>query len=316
MLSALVVALLLGHTNADTVDDQWVAMPDGRLHHRSCVHLHESEVHVPSDEPPCPHKPRPMVTAATAAALAGGGASSSYYSDWVVYAQYTASNGVQSLSSTWQVPPAPTSHGPAGLSSVYLFNGLEDSGGQRGTASMILQPVLQYGKSGCILDPLQWHEWHFLSYLVASSGRAHCGPRMRVREGEELVGNMTRLDAGAADADAQRWLVTATRTATGDVSSLTTDLTLPAGARVDTSYLTLEGMVVYSCDAYPSTAATAFYDNRLRDGDGQQIAIGDGRHAWLPKARHTECGQQALPAGNSVSLRYRNTTAARPPTPQ
>ena len=45
-----------------------------------------------------------------------------YYSDWSVYAQAVNSN-FSTLSSSWIVPPAPLSHGPADLSSVYIFNG-------------------------------------------------------------------------------------------------------------------------------------------------------------------------------------------------
>ena len=98
---------------------------------------------------------------------------------------------------------------------------------------MIMQPVLQYGKSGCILDPLDWSSWHWTSYLVSGSGRAHCGPHFKVDEGEVLVGNMTRTDSGSAEASAQSWVVTALRTKTSEASTLSTQLSLPAGAKVD-----------------------------------------------------------------------------------
>ena len=38
-----------------------------------------------------------------------------------------------------QVPPKPRSRGPADMSSVYIFNGLEDGGGERGKSTMIMQ---------------------------------------------------------------------------------------------------------------------------------------------------------------------------------
>ena len=37
-----------------------------------------------------------------------------------------------------------------------LVAGLEDGGGHHGASTLILQPVLQYGKSGCVLNPLSW----------------------------------------------------------------------------------------------------------------------------------------------------------------
>tara|TARA_B110000285_G_C14941517_1_gene522246 strand:- start:495 stop:653 length:159 start_codon:yes stop_codon:yes gene_type:complete len=42
------------------------------------------------------------------------------------------------MTSVWQVPPNPKTTGPAGMSSVYIFNGLEDGGGVHGSASLIL----------------------------------------------------------------------------------------------------------------------------------------------------------------------------------
>ena len=209
------------------------------------------------------------------------------------------------MSSTWQVPPAPSSRGPLGLSSVYLFNGLEDSGGKRDTASMIMQPVLQYGKSGCVLDPLSWDAWHWIAYLVSGSGRAHCGRILKVRVGETVVGNMSRTDHGAANASQQTWTIVASRQATGETSSLSTKLSLDADRLVDTAYATLEGMLIYSCDAFPSAPSTSFVNNQLIDGDGQSIVIG-ATASWLPEARHTECGQSAIPEGNVVRVRYRN----------
>ena len=74
---------------------------------------------------------------------------------------------------------------------------LEDGSGHHGDASFILQPVLQYGKSGCVLDPLKWHSWHFIAFLVDGSGRAHCGSTLQVEEGETLVGNMTLQNTAA-----------------------------------------------------------------------------------------------------------------------
>lgn len=168
----------------------------------------------------------------------------------------------------------------------------------------------RYGKSGCVLDPLEWQQWHWTSYLVSSSGRAHCGPSLKVSEGEVLVGNMSRTDAGNTNARQQNWELTALRVSTGQISRLSTQLSLPEGAKVDTAYVTLEAMILYNCDAYPATLGTRFTENELIDGAGQAIALGgSSRSSWLPKLRHDECGQAAVPEGNAVVLRYRNATA-------
>ena len=107
-----------------------------------------------------------------------------YYSDWSVYAKAVElKDHFSFLTSKWIVPETPKSTGPAGMSSVYYFNGLEDGSGTHGNASFILQPVLQYGKSGCVIDPLLWHQWHLSAYLVDGDGRAHCGPRLKVETG-------------------------------------------------------------------------------------------------------------------------------------
>jgi hypothetical protein len=46
--------------------------------------------------------------------------------------------------------------------------------------------ALQIGRSGCVIDPLLYHHWHFTSYFVDSAGRAKCGPVVPVEEGDEV----------------------------------------------------------------------------------------------------------------------------------
>ena len=69
--------------------------------------------------PPCPYKPRLDPLKAVARTPVNR---TKYYSDWSVYAQAVNAN-FSTLSSSWVVPAAPLSHGPADLSSVYIFNG-------------------------------------------------------------------------------------------------------------------------------------------------------------------------------------------------
>lgn len=66
--------------------------------------------------------------------------------------------------------------------------GLEDGGGHSGEASLILQPVLSYGKSGCVLNPLHFADWWLTSFYVSGSGRAHCGKNVGpLDQGERVV---------------------------------------------------------------------------------------------------------------------------------
>lgn len=213
----------------------------------------------------------------------------------------TSSNGFSAMSSTFEVPPAPTSRGPAGLSSVYLFNGLEDGNGHHGEASLILQPVLQFGKSGCVLNPFSWDHWHWIAFFVDGSGRAYCGKTLKVEVGEQLVGNMTLQ---ASTATQQTWEVRAARPTTGEASTHIVEL---QDKTLDAAYITVEAMICYSCGAYPNTAQTTFSSNVLVDGAGKRIPVGVPPHTWTPMARHTECGQQAIPAADGsgdVALRF------------
>ena len=97
--------------------EEWLLMPNGRYYHSSCVHR-EGEA-APRARAPCPHPSRRRA----APDVESGSGNASYYSDWAVYAQLAYKAGYGGMSSTFSVPPAPKSHGPAGLSSVYLFNG-------------------------------------------------------------------------------------------------------------------------------------------------------------------------------------------------
>ena len=103
--------------------------------------------------------------------------------DWSVYTE-TFGKEYNYMTSSWEVPPIPQRN-QGGLSSVYLFNGLQDGNGVHGQSSLILQPVLLYGKSGCLPLAGDSHKWHLGSYLV-DGGRAHCGKHFVVQPGQVL----------------------------------------------------------------------------------------------------------------------------------
>lgn len=264
----------------DINDDDWTLMPDGRKYHKSCIHRHEENDEVESFSTPCEYEP---ITTQNVG----------YYSDWSVYAKAVElKDHFSSLSSTWTVPPAPKSSGPAGLSSVYYFPGLEDGSGTHGNASFILQPVLQYGKSGCVIDPLFYHQWHFSAYLVDGNGRAHCGPRMKVSPGEKIKGRIVQNPSTG------EWTVEAVRLKTNETSSYTTK-TL-SDRVVDAAYMTLEGMIIYDCHAFPPGGEITFTDIQALSGMGNQVDL-----KWQGVIRHNECEQKVdLLSNGDIRLEY------------
>lgn len=213
-----------------------------------------------------------------------------YYSDWVAYAQTTGDFGY--MASDWVVPKAPKSTGPIpGLSSAYLFNGLEDGGGVHGASSYILQPVLSYGKSGCIIDPINFFQWHLISFSVTAAGRAYCGSRMAVKEGESVRGIM-RLEK-----DGHTWTTLSVRLSTNETSTASTDL---KDKQPNAAYLTLESMINYNCKAFPASGSIKFAANVLKDRSGKSI-----QPAWVKKLRHTECNQKVqISSDGSVTISW------------
>eukprot|EP01062_Namystynia_karyoxenos_P069194 TRINITY_DN6464_c0_g1_i2.p1 TRINITY_DN6464_c0_g1~~TRINITY_DN6464_c0_g1_i2.p1 ORF type:complete len:181 (+),score=58.42 TRINITY_DN6464_c0_g1_i2:362-904(+) len=180
------------------------------------------------------------------------------------------------------------------MSSVYIFNGVEDGSGHHGNSTLILQPVLQVGKSGCLLSPTEWFDWHLTAYGVSGAGRAYCGKRLKVAEGETVVGNMTLTDPAT-----NTWDTVAARPQTGEVSLYSSKL----GATViDAAYLTLEMMVCYSCKAYPQSGSVAFTRNELRDRSMQPLP-----QRWVKEVRHSECGQAVDIAASEVTLSWKTS---------
>ena len=55
---------------------------------------------------------------------------------------------------------------------------------------------------------------------------------------------------------------------------------------IDAAYLTLEGMIIYNCESFPSGGGTEFSQNILQTKDG---ALKDVK--WTPEIRHSECSQ-------------------------
>ena len=332
LVSVGAAALFSGATGAmstPTPTDQvseWLPMPGGIEIHESCIHRHHGTFSVApatdgtntmivTDEhdadvryPPCEHKPRPRSRRRGHPGTErlnhhlhddglGPDQNYGYYSDWSVYAQSTIDDARQfgSFSAEFIVPEEPTSRGPLGLSSVYFFPGLEDGGGHHGNASLILQPVLQFGKSGCVIDPVEWGSWHYMSYLVTGDGRAHCGEKLSVSTGDALRGEMIQ------DPTSGKWTVNSVVLATNKTSTYTTALT--GSPKIDAAYITMEGMIIYGCDAYPPGGSVNFTSLSATDALSSAATL-----SWTKEIRHSECGQDvnASDDGTSVTLIFNN----------
>mmetsp|Transcript_31349 Transcript_31349/g.71574 ORF Transcript_31349/g.71574 Transcript_31349/m.71574 type:complete len:280 (-) Transcript_31349:276-1115(-) len=260
-------------------------MPDGRDYDEQCIHRLEEHHTVITTEhgdtvvnthtgervvlPPCASK----------ATSPGVG----YYSDWVVDT-VSRHPSIGRMATNWTVPAAPESRGPVpGMSSVYLFNGLETGTGHGGTSKGILQPVLSYGKSGCILNPLAG--WRFTAFFVLGSGRAYCGKVIEVEEGDQLQGRMTKTG--------DSWMIEADAGAKG-VSTHT----VSGGLAVTAAYITIEGMVIYNCKALPKEDLV-FSANSLSDSQGKAL-----EPQWKTEVRHGECKPAVALHGDDVTVSW------------
>jgi hypothetical protein len=323
-----VVALALSAQS--TMLDGYHPMPNGMWYHESCIHQFEQDFSLDLTTSTvnlangtavthgaCAHQPLDAATASGQGSVASGEGNVAsgegnvasgegnvgYYSDWAAYAQYPHAAGLGFMSSDWVVPKKPESKGPAPplvSSSIYLFNGLEDGMGTRNNASVILQPVMQYGKSGCLhCASGKCNDWYFTSYAVDGSGRAFCGKNIGpLAEGERVTGNMTLQDAPT-----NKWLIESARDKDGQTSSAT--VTLGSNITLNTAYLTTEAMVIYSCKAYPESGNVTFGANVLSDRAGTAVTP-----TWKPLIRHDECSQSVAMDGDAVVISWDPT---RPP---
>jgi hypothetical protein len=129
---------------------------------------------------------------------------------------------------------------------------------------------------------------NFEPFLVATR---NLGP---LKEGEN-VGAEMKKNKGANNT----WTVLSTRLSTGETSTQTADL---GSAKIDAAYLTMEGMVIYSCEAYPSNDQVTFSKNSLQDNSGADITP-----KWIAEKRHTECGQDvSIGTDGSVTLEWKS----------
>ena len=98
--------------------------------------------------------------------------------------------------------------------------------------------------------------------------------------------------------DQNGWTVEAVRLKTNETSTYTTK-TLNDKV-VDAAYMTLEGMIIYNCDAYPSGGGVTFTDIAATSGKGASVDL-----KWQSEVRHDECNQKVeLLSNGDVRLEY------------
>jgi hypothetical protein len=85
---------------------------------------------------------------------------------WVAYEGFTHDAEFHFMTSKWAVPGPPPKFNI--FTTIFFFNGFEQ---HLHNTSVIIQPVLQYGFSGCGGG----ERWTMTSFVVSDSGRAYCG---------------------------------------------------------------------------------------------------------------------------------------------
>jgi hypothetical protein len=136
--------------------------------------------------------------------------------------------------------------------------------------------------------------------LVDGNGRAHCGKHFQVQPNQTVVGTMRQVPG--ENEDDNTWQVDAIAVGEDGQGNQTSTYSASLGdKRIDAAYLTLEGMVIYNCQTYPSGGGVRFDNVQLAAGD----LDGPLSLSWTSEVRHSECAQGVKvedPSGSSVSL--------------
>ena len=98
-----------------------------------------------------------------------------------------------------------------------------------------------------------------------------------------------------------KWSVEAIAVDVNKTSSYTASL----GTKViNAAYLTLEGMVIYSCAAYPPGGGITFDEIQLATGGSASSSY---KPSWTPEIRHSECSQGVhVESSTAVDLQWNN----------
>jgi hypothetical protein len=202
---------------------------------------------------------------------------------WITFTWWKNDTGapLTSFSSAWRVPDPPRGRH---RQTIFLFNGLQNSGPNYG----ILQPVLQWGVSAAGGGDY----WSVASWYVTSRGQAFHTPLVRVSPGDLLVGEMTL--AGEARGK---------RSYTCELRNLPrTRLLLKNVAEMNWSTESLEAYGVTGCGDYPASQEVPFTGIRVFTDVHPSLR-------WTAVDRVVDCDQHAHVVSHSsvdgqVDLRF------------
>jgi len=197
-------------------------------------------------------------------------------SGWISYAFWNNGTGrpVSSFQSTWKVPAAPTT---VGSQTIFLFNGIENSGANFG----ILQPVLQWGPSAAGGGQF----WAIASWYVTSSGHAFHTDLIQVSVGDTLLGSMTLTGQSGVrfNYDCEFQGVPVTR------------LRIRGIAELQWFNETLEAYGVNQCSDYPSSLQASFAGISIQAG-ASPVPLN-----WTATNAVQDCNQRCLIVSNPAT---------------
>lgn len=207
---------------------------------------------------------------------------------WITYASWNNATGnpITRFTSLWAVPPAPSNQSGQ---LIYLFNGIQN-------ATMIYQPVLQWGNNGAFGG----NYWVVASwYADGQGGQAFNTQPVKVNPGDILTGVMalTKQSGTKFDYTCEFQGIANTSLPVNGIDELTWCChTLEA-------YKNLQ-----NCSSYPNTPYTAFQQIDIRTGATIPAVT------WAPTDPITDCGQHTVVSSNAnpggdVSIYYRGVQA-------
>jgi hypothetical protein len=188
-------------------------------------------------------------------------------SGWITNTGWTNTTGtpVSFFSTTWVVPPAPSTQSGQLL---YLFNGIQNS-------TMIYQPVLQWGNNGSFGG----NYWCVASwYADGQGGPAFHSTPVNVNVGDTLVGIMTLTGQGP-----QGFSYDCVFQGIGN-----SDLKITNVQELTWCVETLECYYITQCSDYPNTDKTAMRAIEIRTGTTHPSIT------WTVSDIVTDCGQHTL----------------------
>ncbi len=180
---------------------------------------------------------------------------------------------LRSFSTEWRVPDPPSTRN---RQTIFLFNGLQNSGPNYG----ILQPVLQWGRSHAGGGDY----WSVASWYVTSRGQAFHTPLVRVNPGDRLVGEMALVGRERGKMSYTCEIANVPRTR----------LLLKNVAELNWSTESMEAYGVKRCSDYPSSRAVPFEQIRMSTDRVPEIF-------WTAVDRVRDCEQHADVVSHSAA---------------